>query len=178
MFRILFFLLFLFFIPIALAQHCAFCGSSIVLIQLKTQKGKPINDTTLTLLLQEKNNPVASACTYAEGLQMFLFQDIETSWIKADSNAWETWARERIKETNYTLNKGYYSVLLNQATKNCMLKQENKDFKYIPREYDILIKHGDKVLKKIAVNAKDIYDLCTAHGSWGRIQAISIELKK
>lgn len=178
MFRISFFLLFLFFITIAQAQHCAFCGSSIVVIQLKTPKGESINDSTLTLILQEKNHPQASACTYAEGLQTLRFQNIETSWIKAYEGTWETWARERIKETNYTPDKGYYAVLLHQATKNCMLKQENKDFKYIPREYYILIKRGEKILKKVAVNAKDIYDLCTTHGSWSRIHAISIVLKK
>lgn len=158
----------------SLAQHCPFDGSSAIVILLKDKTGKPITSPAVSVVLSEIDNPSADSCKYSKGLQQILFGTIETSLIKKYPNSWEMWARDMIKECNFN-GHGYLTAVLGQAEESCIIDQGD-DWKYIPRQYQIIIKKGDVVKKIIPTTDKNFYQLCTGAGSWGRIKPLEIIL--
>lgn len=176
--KLLYLFFFFLFTSSLMAQHCPYCGSYVIVVVLKNNKGKIITDSTYKITLQEINNPLADSCQNAEGIQTFHFASIEKNWILAHNGFWENSARKLIQETGFYNKNGYYSVILNQASNQCMIKQANNDYKYIPRLYQVEISHNEKVIKSIEINQEQIFSLCTAQGNWKRIKAIVIELEK
>lgn len=158
------------------AQHCPFDGSSIVVIKLTDHNGSPITEPPTSLFLTEITNPLADSCTYAEGQLRLKFGNIESNLIKKYTGTWEERASLYLQECSFN-QPGYYVVVLNQAQRSCMVNR-NQQFSYIKRQFEIRQKNGEGDVLLTDVPADRIYSLCTSSGSWTRINAVEVEIKK
>lgn len=151
-----------------IAQHCPFDGGYLIAVHLVDKNDKPLSAKKLTLF--EINNPVASSCTYAEGLLQKSFLPTKQTVQTKYKDYWKNWLD--IEYKNWILfDSGYYAVGLNMSENSCMIKKDN-DFVYRKREFEIQFSD-----QKIKVPADKIYALCTNAGKWTRIQPIEIKTK-
>lgn len=160
-----FIVLMLFFYQKMQAQHCPFDGTSIVLIKVSNKTDKT------DFMLKEVNNPRADSCTFEKGLLEMSFQPIDSFYAE---NQWIRTYEKRYKMPKIA-SKGSLYVKLNQATANCMIENDN-NYIYVKRHFIITFK--DKKTNRIAqidVPEAKVFKMCTASGSWDRIEAIEIE---
>ncbi len=155
------------------AQHCPFDGSTVILIQVKNKKGKPVVNPSFTITLTETPNAIADSCTYAAGQLQIPFSSIEKSWVNKYQGAWVNNTKQKLKDCNFKTTDGYMAVVLNQAQASCMAKNGN-NFTYTERDFVITVEQPKGETQIIAVPASSKYALCTASGKWTRIKPIEI----
>lgn len=165
-------LLILFIQTWALAQHCPFDGSAIVVIKLMHSDGTPVTNLSARPCLIETDNPFADSCKYAEGLLSLPFDIPQKNLVEKYSGSWQYRASQYIK--NCVFNQpGHYVVVLNQAQKQCMLERGN-DYKYGRRSFEIRLTSEKGNIPALQVPEESIYSLCTSAGNWTRIMPIEI----
>ena len=155
----------------AIAQHCPFDGSSMIVIKLIDKKGKPISSLKDTIILAEIHNPKADSCSYAKGLLSIPFEDLNNALINKYDNAWVSWAKKYSANCSF-MKAGHFAVVLNQAQESCMIEN---GYSYQKRIFEIRIKIGDKTTV-VNVPEEEIYHLCTNNGPWTRIKPIEVVL--
>ncbi len=122
------------------AQHCPYDGTTLVVVKLVDQKGKPVNPPKDTLYLVEIENPQAALCSYAEGLLKIPLLASDTYFEKHGQTSGANYGNElkkRLKDLG-VINNANLLVSLNQAEKDCMMKKEG-DYEYRKRKFVIIL---------------------------------------
>jgi hypothetical protein len=151
------------------AQHCPFDGFSIVVVQLKTAKtGKPRTMEGYTMEL--RNKATADSCQQINKS----FDAVQAVLIDSADAVFKSYAA---KFANARIFKpGHFAVLLRDDELRCtqdnngLNKAQKQSFEvfYVFRKF--------RRRRSVTVAVKNIYPLCTVHGSWNRIQPIVIAL--
>ncbi len=169
------FIILLFFFQYAGAQHCPFDGSYSVVIKVVNKKGRPIDKLPIVITLQEQQNPKADSCYYSEGLFSDTFHASYTAMMNEESRAWKSRAEQFAHCALF--GKGCFMVLMNMAERDCMVPHGN-DYEYISRRFAVVYTHT-RTKKKVVLPIKpeQVYKMCTASGSWCRINPIKITVE-
>jgi hypothetical protein len=151
------------------AQHCPFDGFSIVVVQLKSAKtGKP--RTTEGYTMELRNKGANDSCQQISKP----FDAVQAVLIDSADAVFKQYAA---KFANAPIFKpGHFAVLLRDDELRCtqgnssLHKAQQQSFEvfYVFRKF--------RRKRSVTVAVKNIYPLCTVHGSWNRIQPIVIAL--
>lgn len=161
--------------PSAMAQHCPFDGTVVVIAQLVDENGATVKDITEGLVLQEVGNDSPELCTHAPKLVEQPMPAAKKAFYDMRNMSSMELAMESYCKDCTFLEAGFFGAKLGQATTNCMIKTNN-DFQYVKRRYEIWFTR-DGVTEKIPVLEENMYSLCTGNGPWSRIVPIKITVK-
>jgi hypothetical protein len=151
------------------AQHCPFDGYSIVVVQLKSAKtGKPRTMEGYTMVL--RNDDTNDGCQQVDKP----FDAVQTVLIDSADEVFKSYAA---RFANAPIFKpGYFAVLLYNSQLNCTAEGSNAG-KVKKQRFEVFyVFRKFRRKRSVTVAVKNIYPLCTVHGSWNRIQPIVIAL--
>lgn len=151
------------------AQHCPFDGFSIVVVQLKSAKtGKP--RTTEGYTMELRNKGANDSCQQINKP----FDAVQAVLIDSADAVFKSYAA---KFANAPIFKpGHFAVLLYNSQLNCTAEGSNTD-KAKKQSFEVFyVFRKFRRKRSVTVAAKNIYPLCTVHGSWSRIKPIVIAL--
>lgn len=157
------------------AQHCPFDGGVMVILKVTGPDGKPVTRLTTPIYLAEQPNPNVDSCTYADKQLLRPFDLPQKNLVEKYSGSWEERASLYLKDCVFS-QPGYFVVVLNQAQHHCMIPVNN-EYRYVLRRFDIRRISDTENTLLVTVPPEKIYPLCTAHGHWSRMEAISIQLE-
>lgn len=159
----------------AFAQHCPFDGGAMIVVELVDSHNKPFTDASRYLTLREVDNPDPSRCKYADKLGIFKMLPPIDEFATRYERRGKSEFKERCKDCAFNKD-GFYSVILGQATENCMIEMPgSNDYTYVKRKYEVSFDMNG-FSKQMRIPEDRIYEMCTGYGSWSRMQAVKFVL--
>lgn len=149
------------------AQHCPFDGFSIVVVQFKsakTGKHRTMEGYTVQLRKEDETDSCQQINKPFDAVQTVLIDSADAAW----KGYTDRFANARI------FKPGHFAVLLRNDELNCMANARGNAKKQQLEIFYVFKKFRKR--RSVTIKSKNIYPLCTTHGSWNRIQPIVITL--
>jgi hypothetical protein len=154
-------------------QHCIFDGANILVIQLVTDSGKPIEKNGYILKLNkpegQTNIDSTSLCNKNWNVNM---QPFDSILFNTNNKIWNRYSADYKELPKFQL-KGCYAIELSNNVLDCLVgDSKNKN--------ELSITHYNKKdnhlhFKKISM--KNVFPLCNAFGKWENIRPYKFVLK-
>ncbi|RZM17789.1 MAG: hypothetical protein EOO88_42425 [Pedobacter sp.] len=147
-------------------QHCAFDGTYILAVNIKSPSGKTFGISSYDLRLVKSGFMDSDSCCslslpFDSTRKLLLFSSITSRNAYGEANS-----KAQLLKDNC------FSVLLTQDQVNCLF-----DTCHGNQEAEIVYTYKRHHTKRYArVNRNNIYKLCTASGSWERIKPVILKV--
>ena len=154
------------------AQHCAFDGTSVIVVHFNS----PLKENT-KVVLQQVSEADTDSCLYGEFIHAEYFLNNRDSAFNYSGNSYKQEKFISNLDNYYDFTKNNYFVTLSDSKRFCIQRKgTTNDYVYKPKKFRIVLLENNREVFSTDVPEGFVFPLCSAKGSWERIRSVKVQL--